>query len=117
MRRFELVDGSSRKFWEIARERAAVTVRFGRIGTNGQTQTKAFDDEKKATAELDKLVKEKTKKGYAEIAVEPEAVAAKPAAPAPAPAPKPKAAKAPPPPTPRAGDGFVDAGNGYALTI
>ena len=38
-RHFELVEGKSSKFWEIAPDGTSVTVRFGRIGTNGQTQT------------------------------------------------------------------------------
>ena len=39
-RHFELVEGNSSKFWEISTAGNDVTVRFGRIGTNGQTQTK-----------------------------------------------------------------------------
>src|SRR5687768_10619606 len=39
-RRFELDDGTSRKFWEIATEGKANTVRFGRMGTEGQLKTK-----------------------------------------------------------------------------
>jgi predicted DNA-binding WGR domain protein len=66
MRRFEFSDGKSNKFWEIALEGNTFTVTFGRIGTSGQTQTKTFDTAAKAEAEHDKLVKEKTKKGYVE---------------------------------------------------
>jgi len=44
-----------------------VTVRFGRNGTNGQTQTKAFPDETAAQKHADKLVKEKTAKGYVPV--------------------------------------------------
>ena len=33
MRRFELSEGSSNKFWEIAGEGAGYTVRYGKIGT------------------------------------------------------------------------------------
>ncbi len=65
-RRFEFVQGKSSKFWEIARAGCEVTVRFGRIGTNGQTQTKTFADEQKAQAHVDKLIEEKTGKGYGE---------------------------------------------------
>lgn len=71
MRRFELVEGTSSKFWEAATEGSEMTVRFGRIGTNGQTQTKTFADEDKAASELEKLIKEKLKKGYSEIAAAP----------------------------------------------
>ena len=68
MRRFELVDGKSEKFWEIAVEAASFTVRYGRIGAAGQTQTKSFATDAKAAAEAAKLVKEKTGKGYVEVA-------------------------------------------------
>jgi len=69
MQRFELVEGSSSKFWEISREGAVYTVRFGRIGTNGQTQSKTAASEAKAQSEVDKLIREKTGKGYREVGV------------------------------------------------
>ncbi len=81
MRRFELVEGTSSKFWEIAREGSVVTVRYGRIGTDGQTSVKDHGALAKAEAEHDKLVREKTKKGYREVAV---AAPVEVAAPAPA---------------------------------
>ena len=66
MRRFELSDGSSNKFWQISRAGAELRVTFGKIGTAGQTQLKDLVTEAAAIAEHDKLIKEKTKKGYAE---------------------------------------------------
>ena len=100
MRRFELSDGTSEKFWEVGVEGSSFTVRFGRIGTNGQTQTKTFPSDAKALAEADKLVAEKTKKGYVEVgssaAPAPAASATKKASPAPA-APSPKPASPAPP--------------------
>ena len=66
-RSFEFQDANSDKFWEIAVSGKEVTVRFGRTGTNGQTQTKAFPDEAAATKHAEKLVKQKTGKGYSEI--------------------------------------------------
>ena len=83
-RRFELIEGTSSKFWEIDLRGASFAVCFGRIGTAGQTSEKSFADAAKARAEHDKLVAEKTKKGYAEVgAAEPAAppVRATPAAP------------------------------------
>lgn len=101
MRRFELIEGSSRKFWEIALDGASFEVRWGRIGTSGQSQTKTFPSEAKALAEHDKLVKEKTSKGYVEVAggatapapaaKAPKAAKAEEAKPAPAPVEEPKA--------------------------
>jgi predicted DNA-binding WGR domain protein/sulfur carrier protein ThiS len=66
-RRFELVEGSSSKFWEIQLTGVEQTVRFGRIGTSGQIRTKTFADEKTARLETDNLIREKVRKGYHEI--------------------------------------------------
>jgi predicted DNA-binding WGR domain protein len=66
VRRFEFIGGSSRKFWEISGSDNSFTVRFGRIGTAGQSQTKSFTDEEKAKREAEKLIAEKMKKGYVE---------------------------------------------------
>ena len=63
--RYELVEGKSSKFWEVEVEGATLTVRFGRIGTDGQSKAKAFSDAAAAMKEKDKLVREKTGKGYA----------------------------------------------------
>ncbi|MBS2019696.1 MAG: DUF4132 domain-containing protein [Deltaproteobacteria bacterium] len=87
MRRFELSEGTSHKFWQIELSGTSFTVTFGRIGTSGQTQTKSFDTPAKAQTEHDKLVKEKVKKGYAEVSTDGHAAAAPVA-------PKPKAEKA-----------------------
>ncbi len=66
-RRFEFHDAASQKFWEIAQEDTSVTVRFGRVGTNGQTRTKSFADLAAASQHAEKLVEEKTGKGYKEV--------------------------------------------------
>lgn len=70
MPRYEYTDDKSKKFWEIEREGDSFTTRFGRIGTDGQTSTKTFDDEAKCIREYDKLVQQKTKKGYALVAAQ-----------------------------------------------
>lgn len=66
MRHFEFSEGTSNKFWEIELDGDSFTVRYGKIGTDGQTQTKTFDSPDKAQKEYDKLVAEKVKKGYVE---------------------------------------------------
>src|SRR4051812_4409423 len=66
MRTFQLSDESSHKFWNVDVQGSAVVVTFGKIGTQGQTQTKPFATPEKAKAEAEKLVREKTKKGYVE---------------------------------------------------
>jgi DNA ligase-1 len=65
-RRFEFVEGNSSKFWEIAVNGCDVTVSYGRIGAAGRTQTKTFAGPSAAQAHADKLIEEKTNKGYQE---------------------------------------------------
>jgi predicted DNA-binding WGR domain protein len=65
-RYFEFIGGSSQKFWEISVSGKSFTVRFGRIGTPGQSQTKPFSDEAKSQREAGHLIAEKLKKGYVE---------------------------------------------------
>jgi DNA ligase-1 len=66
-RYFEYTDDKSAKFWEIAIAGDDVTVRFGRMGTAGQSQMKTFGDNAAAQRHADKLIREKTDKGYIEI--------------------------------------------------
>ena len=66
-RYFEYEDNKSSKFWEIKRQGTDVTVRYGRIGADGTTKTKSFDSEAAATAHMDKLIGQKTSKGYEEV--------------------------------------------------
>ena len=67
MRRFEFQDERSHKFWAIAVEGAELLTQWGRMGTTGQQKTKAFADGAAAQKEADKLIRQKTKKGYAEV--------------------------------------------------
>lgn len=64
MPRYEFKEGSSNKFWEIEIDGTEVTTKWGRIGSKGQSKTKDHGSDEKAQKEYDKLVKEKTKKGY-----------------------------------------------------
>ncbi len=66
-RTFEFIEGTSSKFWSIWGEGTSHTVNFGRIGTEGQKQTKNFSSEEDAEKSYEKLIKEKLKKGYIEI--------------------------------------------------
>jgi predicted DNA-binding WGR domain protein len=56
----------SEKFWEISVDGSDVTVRFGKIGAQGQTTVKTLDSADAAEAEAAKLIAAKTKKGYEE---------------------------------------------------
>ncbi|MCR9201550.1 MAG: WGR domain-containing protein [Planctomycetaceae bacterium] len=66
-RLFELKEGTSDKFWEISLDGTSHTVRYGRVGTDGQSKTKDFETEQKAQASCEKLIKQKTGKGYREV--------------------------------------------------
>lgn len=66
-RRFELVEGTSSKFWEVETRGAALHVRYGRIGSDGQASEKKLASAADAEKEAEKLVREKTKKGYVEV--------------------------------------------------
>jgi uncharacterized protein (TIGR02996 family) len=63
---FELVEGSSGKFWEVWCEGTAIYTRFGKLGATGQTRLKQEASPAAAMAALDKLVDEKTGDGYVE---------------------------------------------------
>ena len=63
-RRFEFNDGKSSKFWSIRMSGMDVEVRYGRIGTDGQAQTKSFDSPEDAQKHVAKLIAEKIGKGY-----------------------------------------------------
>jgi predicted DNA-binding WGR domain protein len=65
-RRFEFADDKSSKFWSIRISGSEVEVRYGRIGTEGQSQVKAFDSTEAAEKHAWKLIAEKTGKGYVE---------------------------------------------------
>ena len=67
MRRFEMVEGAASKFWEVSVDDAELTVRFGRIGTAGQVKVRECDDASAARGEREKLIREKTRKGYLEV--------------------------------------------------
>ncbi len=61
-------NGASHKFYEVIVQDTQLTIRYGRIGDSGQTQTKTYPTADKAKAEANKKIKEKLNKGY-EVAV------------------------------------------------
>jgi DNA ligase-1 len=65
-RYFELVEGTSSKFWEVSQSGNEMTTRWGRIGTTGQSKTKTFADEAAAAKQVAKLIADKTGEGYME---------------------------------------------------
>jgi predicted DNA-binding WGR domain protein len=68
-RRFEFVSDTSAKFWEITVAGCDVSVRYGRIGADGQSQSKSFGTAEAADRHAEKVIAEKTRKGYVECVV------------------------------------------------
>jgi predicted DNA-binding WGR domain protein/uncharacterized protein YwqG len=60
-------DERSSKFWNIETRGKNFTVTFGKIGTEGQSQTKEFESEDICKKAIDKLINEKLNKGYVEL--------------------------------------------------
>jgi predicted DNA-binding WGR domain protein len=60
----EYVEGNSSKFWEITVSGNEQTVRFGKIGSRGQSLTKPFPDHESALADSKRQAEAKRKKGY-----------------------------------------------------
>lgn len=57
-------NGAEHKFYAITVDGAELTIRYGRIGTDGQTQHKTFPSAEKAEAEAAKKLRDKRRKGY-----------------------------------------------------
>jgi uncharacterized protein (TIGR02996 family) len=77
--RYEYIEGSSSKFWQIELAGASFTTTHGKIGSTGQTLLKQWPDAATAKKEHDKLVAQKTKKGYVLVSAAKPAKAATPA--------------------------------------
>lgn len=80
-RYFEYKDVTSCKFWEVTLDNNLVIVRFGKIGANGNSSEKTFDSAEKAQKECEKLIRQKTSKGYEEVIPDATATLATPASP------------------------------------
>ncbi len=65
-RRFICTEDGARKFWHITLNDTDVSVSFGRIGTKGQSQSRAFTTSEAARKEHAKLIRSKLAKGYVE---------------------------------------------------
>lgn len=77
---YEFRGTTSKKFWEIDTKGKTVTVRFGKIGTDGQMTVKTFGAPDVATAHAAKVTAEKLKKGYRKLNASSAARVAKPKA-------------------------------------
>jgi DNA ligase 1 len=66
LRYFEFAEDNSSKFWEVSQSGNAMTTRWGRIGSAGQSKTKAFANEKLAADAVALVIEEKMDEGYEE---------------------------------------------------
>jgi predicted DNA-binding WGR domain protein len=67
-RTFIFTGNKSNKFWTIDTAETSFTVTCGEAGTAGQTSERSFSSEADCLQEVNKLIAEKTKKGYVEEA-------------------------------------------------
>ena len=64
---FEFIDSKSSKFWHVDVQKQRMTITYGRIGSAGRESIKEFADSAKAKSESEKLIQQKTKKGYQKV--------------------------------------------------
>ncbi len=67
-RYFEYKDAKSSKFWEVSVSGKKVNIRYGKIGTAGQSTLKELSSPVEAKAHAEKQAAGKVKKGYKEVA-------------------------------------------------
>ena len=67
-RRFIYQDAKSDKFWDIEFEGTTQTVVYGKTGTAGREAVKEFATAEECIKESEKLIAQKLKKGYTELA-------------------------------------------------
>ncbi len=63
----EYKDEKSARFWQIENTGKGFTSTYGKIGNKGRSSTKDFDSEEMCKKEVEKLIKQKIKKGYTEV--------------------------------------------------
>ena len=64
---FYCQEKGSNKFWNIEIETNRLIVCFGKVGTAGRNNIKVFENRDLAAKEAEKLIKEKSRKGYREL--------------------------------------------------
>lgn len=60
----QYTDNKSSKFWQVTVKGNTHVISYGKIGTNGQTKEKIFEDSEAANRAADKVIASKRKKGY-----------------------------------------------------
>ncbi len=71
MRRLEFPAKNPDRFWEVEQSGATYTMRWGKLGTTGATQSKTLDTPQKTAREVDRLVEERIAKGFVVVKDEP----------------------------------------------
>ena len=66
-KRYEYKDAKSHKFWEVSVSGKKVNIRYGKLGTDGQTSLKELSTPAEAKAHAEKQAAGKVKKGYKEV--------------------------------------------------
>jgi uncharacterized protein (TIGR02996 family) len=64
VRRYEVSDGRSHKFWEVSLAGRCLKIRFGRTGSDGQRREKEFETDEEARAAHQRAIAEKLSGGY-----------------------------------------------------
>ncbi|MEO0601459.1 MAG: WGR domain-containing protein [Myxococcota bacterium] len=67
MPRYERIEGSAQRFWEIEVDGRFVTTRWGRLGRQPQSRTVSCADETDAKRRRDTLIRQKLAKGYERV--------------------------------------------------
>ncbi|MEN0062798.1 MAG: WGR domain-containing protein [Myxococcota bacterium] len=70
MARYERIEGTAQRFWEIEIDGRHVTTRWGRLGRHPQSRTIECRDETTAQQRRDTLVRQKLAKGYERVGTE-----------------------------------------------
>ena len=65
-RYLEFKDAKSSKFWEVSVTGKTVNIRYGKLGTDGQTSVKELSTPAEAESHAEKQAAGKLKKGYKE---------------------------------------------------
>ena len=61
---YTCTENGSNKFWEMSRSGSVTTATWGKVGTPGMSKDAQHDSDESAKKFMDKLIKEKVKKGY-----------------------------------------------------
>ncbi len=66
-RRFERTRKGTRRFWQIVRSGATVSVQYGAVGSDGTSKDSALGSERKAASEYRRRVRKKLAEGWEEV--------------------------------------------------